>query len=95
MFFFLLLLTLTNRFDVLVNGGGAVTLQFQRSPFRPLTRTVFVPWNQIVVLPPVQMQLSEDEEHLRPLINRANSAANGIDAYSPDSKCRNKALIWF
>lgn len=39
------------RFDVLVNGGGAVTLQFQRSPFRPLTRTVFVPWNQIVALP--------------------------------------------
>ncbi|XP_063706613.1 teneurin-a isoform X5 [Culicoides brevitarsis] len=47
-------------FDVLVNGGGAVTLQFQRSPFRPLTRTVFVPWNQIIVLPPVQMQLSDD-----------------------------------
>lgn len=54
------------RFDVLVNGGGAVTLQFQRSPFRPLTRTVFVPWNQIVVLPPVQMQLSEDEDQALP-----------------------------
>ncbi|XP_067634539.1 teneurin-a isoform X3 [Eurosta solidaginis] len=50
-------------FDVLVNGGGAVTLQFQRSPFRPLTRTVFVPWNRIVVLPPVQMQLSDDDEN--------------------------------
>ncbi|XP_049862885.1 teneurin-a isoform X3 [Schistocerca gregaria] len=49
-------------FDVLVNGGGAVTLQFQRSPFRPLTRTVFVPWNQIVVLPPVTMQLSDDTD---------------------------------
>ncbi|KAL9882896.1 teneurin-a transmembrane protein isoform 4-T5 [Glossina fuscipes fuscipes] len=49
-------------FDVLVNGGGAVTLQFQRSPFRPLTRTVFVPWNRIVVLPPVQMQLSDDDD---------------------------------
>lgn len=35
------------RFDVLVNGGGAITLQFQRSPFRPMTRTVFVPWNQV------------------------------------------------
>lgn len=45
-----------------MNGGGAVTLQFQRSPFRPLTRTVFVPWNRIVVLPPVQMQLSDDDE---------------------------------
>lgn len=48
------------RFDVLVNGGGAVTLQFQRSPFRPLTRTVFVPWNQIVVLPPIHMELSDE-----------------------------------
>ncbi|KAK0097057.1 hypothetical protein PV326_003445 [Microctonus aethiopoides] len=44
-------------FDILVNGGGAVTLQFQRNPFKPLTRTVFVPWNQIVVLPPVVMTL--------------------------------------
>ncbi|KAG5320005.1 TENA protein, partial [Acromyrmex heyeri] len=49
-------------FDVLVNGGGAVTLQFQRSPFKPLTRTVFVPWNQIVVLPPVVMILSKEGE---------------------------------
>lgn len=50
------------RFDVLVNGGGAVTLQFQRSPFKPLTRTVFVPWNQIVVLPSVVMTLSKEGE---------------------------------
>lgn len=42
-----------------MNGGGAVTLQFQRSPFKPLTKTVFVPWNQIVVLPPIQMHLGE------------------------------------
>ncbi|CAH0560894.1 unnamed protein product [Brassicogethes aeneus] len=47
-------------FDVLVNGGGAVTLQFQRSPFKPLIKTVFVPWNQIVVLPPVEMQLADE-----------------------------------
>lgn len=45
----------------MVNGGGAVTLQFQRSPFKPLTKTVFVPWNQIVVLPPIQMHLGELE----------------------------------
>ncbi|XP_044748405.1 teneurin-a isoform X3 [Coccinella septempunctata] len=49
-------------FDVLVNGGGAVTLQFQRSPFKPLTRTVFVPWNQIVILAPVHMQLNDDSD---------------------------------
>ncbi|KAG5682597.1 hypothetical protein PVAND_011940 [Polypedilum vanderplanki] len=44
-------------FDVMVNGGGAITLQFQRSPFRPMTRTVFVPWNQMLVLPPLLMHL--------------------------------------
>jgi hypothetical protein len=43
-----------------VNGGGAVTLQFQRNPFRPMTTTVFVPWNQIVVVPSVVMQFTED-----------------------------------
>nr|CAH7727154.1 unnamed protein product [Callosobruchus chinensis] len=47
-------------FDVLVNGGGAVTLQFQRSPFKPTTITVFVPWNEIIVLPPIHMQLNEE-----------------------------------
>lgn len=47
------------RFDVLVNGGGAVVLQFQRSPFKRLIRTVFAPWNQIVVLPPVYMELDD------------------------------------
>ncbi|XP_054267852.1 teneurin-a-like isoform X4 [Macrosteles quadrilineatus] len=52
-------------FDVLVNGGGAVTLQFQRSPFQPLTRTLFVPWNQIVVLPPITMQLGDDADGYR------------------------------
>lgn len=40
----------SHRFDVLVNGGGAITLQFQRSPFKPLTHTVFVPWNQVILI---------------------------------------------
>ena len=42
-------------FDMLVNGGGGVTLQFQRSPFRPLTRTLSVPWNRIQVIEPIVM----------------------------------------
>ena len=45
-------------FDMLVNGGGAVTLQFQRSPFKPLTRTSYIPWNQIHVIDPVVMASS-------------------------------------
>lgn len=38
-------------FDLMVNGGGAVVVQFGRTPFRPKTRTVFVPWNEVIVLP--------------------------------------------
>jgi hypothetical protein len=34
-------------FDLLVNGGGAVTLQFGRSPFRPQSHIVNVPWNEV------------------------------------------------
>ncbi|XP_074593790.1 teneurin-m-like isoform X2 [Brevipalpus obovatus] len=37
-------------FDILVNGGSIVTLQFQRSPFHPIKRTVMVPWNEIMVI---------------------------------------------
>lgn len=48
------------RFDVMVNGGEAVTLQFQRSPFRPQTKTLYVPWNQIVSLPSIKMTLHEE-----------------------------------
>lgn len=52
----MLILSLNLRFDILVNGGGSVTLQFQRIPFQATTRTVFVPWNEIVVLdPPILM----------------------------------------
>lgn len=44
----------------MVNGGEAVTLQFQRSPFRPQTKTLYVPWNQIVSLSPIKMTLNEE-----------------------------------
>jgi hypothetical protein len=36
-------------FDLLVNGGGAVTLQFGRSPFRPQSHIVNVPWNEVTL----------------------------------------------
>lgn len=44
----------------MVNGGEAVTFQFQRSPFRPQTKTLYVPWNQIVSLSPIKMTLNEE-----------------------------------
>ena len=49
-----------------VNGGGAVTLQFQRSPLTAATRTTYLPWNDIVVINPVVLttygQTSREEE---------------------------------
>lgn len=75
----------------MVNGGGAITLQFQRAPFRPLTRTVFVPWNQINVLPPVQMKLVDESESKMPKVkpNIAYSFLNSLqyrfDAVSNDT----------
>ncbi|RWS31258.1 teneurin-m-like protein [Leptotrombidium deliense] len=49
----------TGWFDIMVNGGGAVTLHFQRDPFRPTQRTVMVPWNEIVVIDKVKMNVDE------------------------------------
>ena len=50
-----------------VNGGGGVTLQFQRSPLKAITRTTFLPWNQIVtinqvIMTPVGAAISWDQE---------------------------------
>lgn len=39
-----------------------VTLQFQRSPFHPIKRTVMVPWNEIIVIQtPIVMSAGADE----------------------------------
>ncbi|XP_054167929.1 teneurin-m-like [Oppia nitens] len=59
-------------FDILVNGGGAIVLQFQRNPFHPIKRTILVPWNDIIVmLNPVVMSSAptddKDSQHTDPL----------------------------
>uniref|UniRef100_A0A1A9WCA4 Tenascin-like protein n=1 Tax=Glossina brevipalpis TaxID=37001 RepID=A0A1A9WCA4_9MUSC len=48
-------------FDLMVNGGGAVTLQFGRSPFRPQSRIVQVPWNEVIIIDMVVMSMSEEK----------------------------------
>ncbi|KFB41453.1 AGAP011034-PA-like protein [Anopheles sinensis] len=50
-------------FDLMVNGGGAITLQFGRSPFRPQARIVQVPWNEVVIIDTVVMSTSDDKSH--------------------------------
>jgi teneurin len=79
----------------LVNGGGAITLQFQRSPFRPLTRTVFVPWNQISVLPPVQMKLVDESDSKMPKVgmNIAYSFLNALQYKFYDGNANDSSVI--
>ncbi|XP_076182266.1 teneurin transmembrane protein Ten-m isoform X3 [Ptiloglossa arizonensis] len=49
-------------FDLLVNGGGAVTLQFGRSPFKPQSHIVFVPWNEVVIIDKIVMTAAEEKQ---------------------------------
>ncbi|XP_034250662.1 teneurin-m isoform X4 [Thrips palmi] len=47
-------------FDLLLNGGGAVTLKFGRSPFPAVQYVVNVPWNEVVVIDTVVMEVGDD-----------------------------------
>jgi len=49
-------------FDILVNGGGSVTLNFQRQPFQMKRMTVMVPWNRLVTMDAVTMVLEGGQE---------------------------------
>ena len=48
-------------YDILVNGGGSVTLMFQRQPFDNKEVTVMVPWNQMITMEPVTLTLADQE----------------------------------
>ncbi|XP_053203899.1 teneurin-m-like isoform X2 [Panonychus citri] len=83
-------------FDIMVNGGSAVTLDFRRDPFKPIQRTVFVPWNQIVVIGQITMDSDEiktpdyhrssicvehDYEMMRPTVSGTwKSGFNGVSS---------------
>ena len=56
-------------FDFMVNGGGAVTLTFGKSPFPAQVRSLFVPWNEVLVIDPVVMSMT----HFEPKYNNATS----------------------
>lgn len=46
-------------FDLMVNGGGSVVIHFGRTPFRPTSRTVNVPWNEVIILDVVTMKTED------------------------------------
>ncbi|CAL1538216.1 unnamed protein product, partial [Lymnaea stagnalis] len=51
------------QFDILVNGGGSVTLEFLRDPFLTQMASVLVPWNQIITMDTIVMSI-ESRAHL-------------------------------
>ncbi|XP_057365537.1 teneurin-a-like [Daphnia carinata] len=71
-------------FDILVNGGGAVTLQFQRNPYRPEMRTVWAAWNRIVVLDKVVLRLGDSSDSL----TSSNSGERNSKLTSEKPHCR-------
>ncbi|KAK2714673.1 hypothetical protein QYM36_009036, partial [Artemia franciscana] len=54
-------------YDLLINGGGGVNVQFQRSPFHTETRTVVAPWNKIIVIQDVGMRVYDDRKSDEPV----------------------------
>ena len=73
-------------FDILVNGGGAVTLQFQRNPYRPEMRTVWAAWNRIVVLDNVMLRMGDSADPAAAAGEAARAAK--MDAASKLAACR-------
>lgn len=64
-------------FDLMVNGGGAVILHLLRDPFQPTTQSVNVPWNSIVVLDPIQMQLQLQNNLFKKTFNSTSPTSAG------------------
>lgn len=56
LFFLLFLLLVPLSFDLVAIGGISVVLLFDRSPFLSEKRTLWLPWNQFVVVEKVIMQ---------------------------------------
>ncbi|XP_065143605.1 teneurin-2 isoform X2 [Paramisgurnus dabryanus] len=46
-------------FDLVANGGGSLTLRFQRAPFRSQDCTVWLPWNRFYAMDTVVLQTEE------------------------------------
>ena len=65
-------------FDLAVNGGGPVTIEYARTGYLPSQRTVDVPWNDYVVAPDVRLvQLDSRVTTLDFAANGAGRVARG------------------
>ncbi|KAJ1529492.1 hypothetical protein ONE63_006265 [Megalurothrips usitatus] len=68
-------------FDLLLNGGGAVTLKFGRSPFPPIQYVVNVPWNEVVVIDTLVMEVGDD----RSVLASASPPSQACQAHDYDA----------
>ncbi|KAM9477763.1 teneurin-3 isoform 5-T5 [Clarias gariepinus] len=48
-------------FDILANGGASLTLSFERAPFLPQQRTVWVPWNVFYVMDTLVLKKEQND----------------------------------
>lgn len=46
-------------FDLVANGGGSLTLRFERAPFLSQERTVWLPWNRFYAMDTLVLQTEE------------------------------------
>lgn len=51
-------------FDIIVNGGGSETLQFERALLLTIETTIFVPLNDFVIVPTVSMRTASQPDQL-------------------------------
>jgi RHS repeat-associated protein len=73
------------KFDLVVNGGGPVTLDYSRAGFLPAQRTVDVPWNDYVVAPDVRLvQLDAQVTQLDFAAGGATQVARGTPVSDGD-----------
>ncbi|GFO18355.1 teneurin-3 [Plakobranchus ocellatus] len=70
-------------FDILVNGGGSVKLDFLREPFRVQKASVLVPWNQIITMDTVVMYMSAVA-----VINTGSPDCSSLDTTKSGHKLR-------
>ncbi|XP_026066564.1 teneurin-1-like isoform X1 [Carassius auratus] len=70
-------------FDLLAVGGISVTLLFQRSPFLSQIRSVWLPWNQFMVLDRVFMERAESKPPVCDLKNLISPHAIVLSAPLP------------
>ncbi|KAA0716697.1 Teneurin-1 [Triplophysa tibetana] len=70
-------------FDLLAVGGISVTLLFHRAPFMSQTRSVWLPWNQFIVLDRVFMERTESKLPVCDLKNLVSPHAIVLSAPLP------------